>query len=152
MKKLFLTASAFTVLAITGCHHTHKTTEHKEFQTISKFADLEGKAGNTIYFAFDSSELSSQAKNVLDSQVKYMNKHPNQSFVIEGHTDKRGTKEYNLALGERRANSAKAYLVSAGIADSKLTVVSYGKEKPASVGDSEEVWSLNRRAVTIVKN
>ena len=151
MKKLFLTACAITLLAATGCHNTYNKDGHKEFASISKFADLEGKAGSTVYFAFDSSALSDEAKHILDKQALYMKTHPHKTFLIEGNTDNRGTREYNLALGERRANSARDYLVSLGIPENRMTVVSYGKEKPAVIGDNESAWSQNRRTVTIKK-
>ena len=80
-----------------------------------------------------------------------MKSHPHKTFLIEGNTDNRGTREYNLALGERRANSARDYLVSRGIPENRMTVVSYGKEKPTIVGDNESAWSQNRRTVTINK-
>lgn len=80
-----------------------------------------------------------------------MKEYPNLSFVIEGHCDKKGTIEYNLALGERRANSVKEYLVQHGINPGRLTVISFGKERPAIIGDSEEVFAKNRRSVTVIR-
>ena len=109
------------------------------------------KMPTTVYFAFDSSALSAEAVSALDSQIAWLKKNPKVNVVIQGYCDKRGTAEYNLALGERRANAVKQYLVSQGIAADRISVISYGKERPAVLGNNEAAWAQNRRAVTVVK-
>ncbi len=106
------------------------------------------KVGDRLFFAFDSSALSKEAKETLDKQSSFMKQNANNRFVIEGHTDERGTREYNLALGERRAHSSKHYLVQKGVSADRLGTVSYGKERPAVQGHDEEAWKQNRRDVT----
>ncbi len=105
---------------------------------------------DTVFFAFDSSTLSSEAQAALDTQVEWLKKHENVDVVIQGHCDDRGTREYNLALGERRANAVKQYLVAQGIAEDRISTISYGKERPAVLGNNEAAWAQNRRAITVV--
>ncbi len=114
-------------------------------------AALVAFAGDRVYFAFDSAELSPEARTTLEKQADWLRHHPEVRVVIEGHTDERGTREYNLALGERRANAVKNYLIALGIAPDRLDTVSYGKERPAVLGTGEEVWRLNRRAVLRIR-
>ncbi|MEQ8604606.1 MAG: peptidoglycan-associated lipoprotein Pal [Marivibrio sp.] len=106
------------------------------------------EVGDRVFFAFDSSELSSSARATLDRQAAWLQQHRSVQIVIEGHADERGTREYNLALGERRANSVKEYLVSQGVDANRLRTISYGKERPAVAGSTEAAWAQNRRAVT----
>jgi peptidoglycan-associated lipoprotein len=112
--------------------------------------DLVVNVGDRVFFAFDKSDLSTEAQATLDRQAAWLKKYSTAKVTIEGHTDERGTREYNLALGERRATAAKNYLVAAGIAAGRITTISYGKERPAVVGSNEAAWAQNRRAVTIV--
>lgn len=114
-------------------------------------ADFIAQAGtDTVHFATDSSDVDSEAQGILTRQAEWMRKYPNVRVTVEGHCDERGTREYNLALGDRRANSAKNFLVNAGIAASRISVISYGKEKPVAAGSDESAWAQNRRAVTVV--
>jgi peptidoglycan-associated lipoprotein len=99
-----------------------------------------------IYFEFDKSDLLAEAQEVLRGKAEYLKDNPDILVIIEGHCDERGTNEYNLALGDRRASSAKDFLVNLGIAGSRLTCVSYGEERPADPGHDEEAWAKNRRA------
>ena len=99
-----------------------------------------------VYFDFDSSTLDSSSKAALDENVRIMQDHPDVKLELQGHADERGTTEYNLALGARRADAVKKYMSSAGVASSRLTVVSYGEERPAASGSNESAWSKNRRA------
>ncbi len=99
-----------------------------------------------FYFDFDSSEIRSEYADVLAAHGQYLASHPDQKVVVEGHTDQRGSREYNLALGERRANAVKRVLVLNGASEDQISVVSYGEEKPAAFGDSEEAMQKNRRA------
>jgi peptidoglycan-associated lipoprotein len=112
--------------------------------------DLEATAGNKIYFATDKSDVSPEARQILQRQADWLKKYPNVTVTVEGHADERGTREYNLALGERRATAAKNVLVAAGIPANRVSTISYGKERPAVVGSNEQAWAQNRRDVTIV--
>ncbi len=105
---------------------------------------------DTVFFAFDSSTLSSEAQAALDTQVAWLKNHEDVNVIVQGHCDDRGTREYNLALGERRANAVKQYLVSQGIEESRISTISYGKERPAVLGNNEAAWAQNRRAITVV--
>ncbi|MDQ3145223.1 MAG: peptidoglycan-associated lipoprotein Pal [Pseudomonadota bacterium] len=114
-------------------------------------ADLVAKAGSdTVYFGTDEYTLDDSSRATLAAQARWMIANPSVRGSIEGHADERGTREYNLALGERRANSAKAFLVANGVPEARLTVISWGKERPAAVGSDENAWAQNRRAVTVV--
>lgn len=111
---------------------------------------LQQMAGrDVIYFDTDRFNIDAADAEALQSQAQWLLRYPNKMVRIEGHADERGTRDYNLALGERRANSAKNYLVSLGVAPSRLTVISYGKERPAAMGSNESAWAQNRRAVTV---
>ena len=113
--------------------------------------DFVSQAGSdTIHFVTDSYDVDGQSQSILSAQARWLIAHPNVMATIEGHCDERGTREYNLALGERRANAAKNFLVSAGVPASRLSVISYGKERPSAEGSDEGAWAENRRAVTIV--
>ncbi len=114
--------------------------------------DLVVNVGDRVFFAFDSSELSAEARASLEKQAAWMKKFGGVRVVVEGHCDERGTREYNLALGERRANAAKDYLVALGINPARVKTISYGKERPAALGHNETAWAQNRRAVTVVDN
>ena len=108
------------------------------------------KVGTTVLFDFDSAQLTDYAQRVLDRQAAFMKARPETRVIIGGHADERGTREYNLALGERRASSARDYLVAKGVNAARIRIISYGKERPASVGSSEAAWRLNRRAQTVL--
>jgi len=112
--------------------------------------DLEASAGDRIFFSFDRSDISPEAREILTRQADWLRRYPNVTVTIEGHCDERGTREYNLALGERRAQAAKNVLVALGIPASRISTISYGKERPAVVGSTEEAYAQNRRAVTVV--
>jgi peptidoglycan-associated lipoprotein len=98
-----------------------------------------------IYFDFDRSNLKPEAQKVLKRKAEWLRNEPGESVIIEGHCDERGTNEYNLALGDRRAQSAKNFLIDLGIAESRLTTISYGEERPADPRHNREAWSKNRR-------
>ena len=106
--------------------------------------------GDRVLFDYDSAKLDSSAKILLDSQSRFLRANTDLNFIIEGHCDERGTREYNLALGEQRATAVRDYLVIQGIDPDRIKVISYGKEKPAVVGSNSMAWSKNRRAVTII--
>lgn len=112
--------------------------------------DLAATAGDRVFFAFDSSEINAEAQQILQKQADWLRHYPNVTVTVEGHCDERGTREYNLALGERRANAAKNVLVAAGIPASRVSTISYGKERPIVPGSTEEAYAQNRVAVTHV--
>ena len=105
-----------------------------------------------VFFATNKSDLTTAASATLVKQAAYLKANPTLSVVLEGHADERGTREYNLALGERRATAAKNYLISNGIAANRIKVISYGKEKPVNPASNALAWSQNRRAVTVKTN
>ena len=113
-------------------------------------ADLVTKVGDRVFFGYDRYDLSPEARSVLEAQAQWLAQYPTLSITVEGHADERGTREYNLALGERRANSAKNYLVALGVDPSRINTISYGKERPAVPGSNDAAWSQNRRGVTKV--
>ena len=106
--------------------------------------------GDRVYFNYDSAELDSDAQELLQHQAAWLKQYNKTSIVIEGHCDERGTREYNLALGEKRAQAVKSYLNGLGIDISSISTISYGKERPAVIGSNDGAWSQNRRSVTIV--
>ena len=114
-------------------------------------ADFLAQSGSdTVHFATDSSDVDGEAQGILAKQAVWLQKFPNVRVTIEGHCDERGTREYNLALGDRRANAAKSFLINAGVPAGRITTISYGKERPLSAGSDEGAWAQNRRAVTVV--
>jgi peptidoglycan-associated lipoprotein len=112
--------------------------------------DFQVNVGDRIFFETDSTSLTQQAVATLDRQVQWLNQYPRYTFTIEGHADERGTREYNIALGARRAAATRDYMVSRGIAPNRMRTVSYGKERPVAVCDDISCWSQNRRAVTVL--
>jgi len=113
---------------------------------------LRSVPSDRVFFATDSHVLDDSARATLDAQAAWLLRNANVSVTIEGHCDERGTREYNLALGDRRANAAKNYLAARGIAASRMAVISWGKERPVAEGSTEEAWAQNRRAVTVLPN
>lgn len=113
-------------------------------------AEKLAQVGNTVYFGFDSSELDGEAQATLDRQAAFLNVNPTMVVIIEGHADERGTREYNLALGDRRAVSVRDYLLAKGLNAARIRTVSYGKERPSVVGSNEDSWAKNRRAATVL--
>lgn len=111
---------------------------------------LANTMSDRILFDTDRFNVDSQDQAILQSQAQWMAQNPNARITIEGHCDERGTRDYNLALGERRANAAKNYLASLGVSPSRMTTVSYGKERPESLASNASAWAQNRRAVSIV--
>jgi peptidoglycan-associated lipoprotein len=112
--------------------------------------DFVVNVGDRVFFDTDSSELSEQARATLDKQSQWLNNYNRYNFTIEGHADERGTREYNIALGARRAETVRQYLVSRGISGQRMRTISYGKERPVAVCNDISCWSQNRRAVTVL--
>jgi peptidoglycan-associated lipoprotein len=113
---------------------------------------LADSVGDRVLFDTNSSVINADGQATLDRQAGWLKSNSNVNIVEEGHADERGTREFNLALGERRATAAKNYLVSQGVAASRVSTISYGKERPAVTGNDESAWSQNRRAVTVIAN
>jgi peptidoglycan-associated lipoprotein len=112
--------------------------------------DLAQSAGDRVFFAFDRSDITPESQQTLQRQAEWLQRYPNVTVTIEGHCDERGTREYNLALGERRANAAKQVLIAAGVSPSRISTISYGKDRPVVPGSNEEAWAQNRVAITTV--
>ena len=110
------------------------------------------EVGDRVFFGFDEFTLTERAREVLERQAEWLRAYPGVQVAIEGHTDERGTREYNLALGERRANAVMNYLVALGIDPGRMRTVSWGKERPAALGSNQTAWALNRRSVTTITN
>ena len=125
---------------------TTSTTSATQMSDAEKLAQV----GNTVYFGFDSAELSGSAQATLDRQAAFLNVNPALVVIVEGHADERGTREYNLALGDRRAIAVRDYHVGKGLNSARIRTVSYGKERPAVSGSNEDAWEKNRRAATVL--
>ncbi|WP_237217293.1 peptidoglycan-associated lipoprotein Pal [Falsiroseomonas oryziterrae] len=113
--------------------------------------DLVANVGDRVFFDTDRSNIRADQRPVLQRQAAWMQQYPQVQVMVEGHADERGTREYNLALGQRRANAARDVLVAGGVAPSRIQTISYGKDRPAALGSDEQAWSQNRRAVTVVR-
>ena len=137
IKNFAMLAGAAAVLA--ACHHSSKITEPSDLN------------GQRVFFAFNSSEISEAARENLLGQSEYLKNHDDVKVQIAGNCDERGSTEYNLALGARRANAAKAVLVKDGINAKRVSTISYGKERPLVQGSGEDVWKWNRNATTTIK-
>lgn len=113
--------------------------------------DLSVNVGDRVFFGYDSFTLTPEAISQLELQSQWMRQYPSVNLIIEGHADERGTREYNLALGDRRASAVKNYMVSLGISPSRVSTISYGKERPEMLGSNSESWAKNRRSVSVVQ-
>jgi peptidoglycan-associated lipoprotein len=112
--------------------------------------DFVVNVGDRVFFEMDSSELSPQARGTLEKQAQWLQNYRSYQFTVEGHADERGTREYNIALGARRAQAVRDYLIARGVEPSRMRTVSYGKERPVAVCNDISCWSQNRRAVTVL--
>ena len=144
----------FTTLVLSACSTAKKSGNidgdvYTGKETV-KF--LASGVPDRIFFATNKSSLTTAARETLRKQATYLRKNKSLNVTIEGHADERGTREYNLALGERRANAAKDYLMTYGISSDRISVLSYGKERPVDSGSSPLAWSKNRRSVTVKAN
>lgn len=111
---------------------------------------LVAEAGDRVFFGFDSSDLTAESRETLRRQAAWLRVNPNVTVTVAGHADERGTRDYNLALGERRASSVRDYLVALGVEANRIRTISFGKERPAVIGSNEAAWTANRRSVTEV--
>ena len=146
------TTSAATSGTATATSSTAATTTSEEAVDPAEMMKKEfTKVGTTVLFDFDSSQLSDYARRVLDRQAAFLKAEPAARIILGGHADERGTREYNLALSERRANSARNYLISQGVPANLLETIGYGKERPVSTCANESCYSLNRRASSVIE-
>jgi len=142
-------------ITLTACTSVSKKTGKMQGDVYTGSDTVEYLAtgvADRVFFATNKSTLTTAARDTLRKQAAWMRKKKDLTFAIEGHADERGTREYNLALGERRANAAKDYLMTYGISGSRLSVISYGKERPVNSGSTPLGWSQNRRSVTVKAN
>ena len=170
MRMTSLAAIALALSLTAGCAHRRAqerppepptTTEVTPNDGLGNDGTQEGGPGSRadflrsvpadrVFFDFDSYSIDAEDRTTLDAQAQWLQRYPNVRVTIEGHADERGTREYNLALGDRRANAARDYLQSRGIAPDRMTTISWGKERPQNPASNEEAWAQNRRAVTVV--
>ena len=136
-------------LMIAGCAK-QQVDQTSSSATPGSQQDFVVNVGDRVFFETDSSELTEQARATLDKQAQWLNNYNRYAFTIEGHADERGTREYNIALGARRAQAVRDYLASRGIEPARMRTISYGKERPVAVCDDISCWSQNRRAVTVL--
>ncbi|MDE0112704.1 MAG: peptidoglycan-associated lipoprotein Pal [Albidovulum sp.] len=168
MKKIFLCACLAIAAALAGCAGTDVGglgandseleappvgiedggTQYLYSEITEEY--FEAEIGHKVYFAVDQSAITEEIAFTLDRQAGWLLENPNYDALVEGHTDEQGTREYNLALGARRANSVRDYLIDKGIAGNRIRIVTYGKERPESLCSDEACWSANRRAVTVL--
>ena len=141
-------------LVLTACATTKKESTSTTSQTAGPVPgsqeDLVVNVGDRVFFDYDRYDLKDEGRATLQRQAAWMKMHPEVAVSVEGHCDERGTREYNLALGSRRATASKDYLVSLGVDAARVSTISYGKERPVCVESAESCWSINRRAVTVV--
>ena len=156
--KLRLLGALAAVALLSACASTPKTTTAGGGATAATAGpapgseqDLVRNVGDRVFFAFDRSNLSSEAQSTLDRQAAWLTKYPQVKVLIAGNCDERGTEEYNLALGSRRANAARDYLVARGVNPARIQTISYGKDRPVALGSNEQAWAQNRNAITSVQ-
>ena len=138
-------------LAVAGCaKQTDQSGALASAATPGSQQDFVVNVGDRVFFETDSSELTDQARATLDKQAQWLNNYNRYAFTVEGHADERGTREYNIALGARRAETVRQYLVSRGVSAQRMRTISYGKERPVALCNDISCWSQNRRAVTVL--
>ena len=143
------------VLALTAC--SKKNTPNLEAanaglgaSTPGSESDFATNVGDRIYFVVDQADLTPEGEEILGKQAAWLQQYPGVSIQMEGHSDERGTREYNIALSARRATAAREFLIAQGVEASRISSIAYGKERPAALCDAEQCWSQNRRAVTVI--
>jgi peptidoglycan-associated lipoprotein len=152
---LCLAAGLIAAVAVSGCAKDNAQVAAGSYGAGGLAApgsaqDFAVNVGDRIFFDTDQTELSATAQETLDKQARWLAQYPRYSFTLEGHADERGTREYNFALGARRAEAAKDYLLAKGIAAARIKTISYGKERPVAVCNDISCWSQNRRVVTVL--
>jgi peptidoglycan-associated lipoprotein len=143
-------AAVLATLAIAGCAKQTDQSALASAAIPGSQQDFVVNVGDRVFFDTDSSELSDQARATLDKQAQWLGNYNRYAFTIEGHADERGTREYNIALGARRAETVREYLASRGVSGQRMRTISYGKERPVAVCNDISCWSQNRRAVTVL--
>jgi peptidoglycan-associated lipoprotein len=147
---LKLAAVLAVALSMGACANKNLSDSMANAATPGSQQDFVVNVGDRVFFESDQTDLTPQAVATLDKQIKWLQNYPRYTFTIEGHADERGTREYNIALGARRAQSVKAYMTAHGIDPSRMRTISYGKERPVAVCNDISCWSQNRRAVTVL--
>ena len=157
MKNKYLSLLFASFLVISGCETIGGSSssdspsyEYGDSRQANLQGYLQNEIGDRVYFETDKHNINSASAFTLESQANWLKSTPGFQIIVEGHCDERGTREYNLALGERRANSVKEFLISLGVEPGRVTTISYGKERPSAEGSTSESWAENRRAVTVV--
>ena len=157
MKNKYLSLFFAGILLISGCETIGGSSsgstpgyEYGDSKQANLQAYLQNEIGDRVYFETDKHNISSASAFTLESQANWLKSTPGFQLLIEGHCDERGTREYNLALGEKRAQAVKNYLIGLGINPDRVSTISYGKERPAVVGSNDGAWAQNRRSVTTV--
>ena len=151
IKALSALAAMFLIAACSNNNDTQTASAATTSVTPGSVGDFRQNVGDRVFYDTDSSTVREDGRQTLNRQAEWLKKYGNYQITIEGHCDERGTREYNLALGERRANAARQYLIAQGIPAARLKTVSYGKERPDPVGSDEASWARNRRAVTALE-
>ncbi len=150
MKKLLIAVAALILVA--GCGNKNNNAGNGMYggsATPGSTQDFIQTAGDRVFFGLNSSTVDAKGQATLASQAQWLNRYPQVTITVEGHSDERGTRDYNIALGARRAQAVKTVLVQNGVASSRIKTVSYGKERPIVAGQTEQAWSINRRGVTV---
>jgi peptidoglycan-associated lipoprotein len=145
-----LTAAFAVALFLAACANTPDPNAAGGAATPGSQQDFVVNVGDRVWFTVDSSDLTPEARGILDRQAQWLRQYNRYAIQIEGHADERGTREYNIALGARRAAATRDYLVSRGIESNRLRTISYGKERPVAVCDNDSCWNQNRRAVSVL--
>ncbi|WP_350335159.1 peptidoglycan-associated lipoprotein Pal [Coralliovum pocilloporae] len=141
--------AALLALTVAACSNTNKDFNSGTKAPPGSVQEFTVSVGDRVFFTTDSTDLTAEGKTTLDRQAQWLTQYAKYSITIEGHADERGTREYNLALGARRATATRNYLMSKGIAPTRIKTISFGKERPVAVCDDISCWSQNRRAVTV---
>jgi peptidoglycan-associated lipoprotein len=152
MRMIKAIAAVAALMFIAACSNEQQATAPAGATvTPGSIADFKQNVGDRVYFDFDSSSVREDGRATLNKQAAWLKQYTNYPITIEGHCDERGTREYNLALGERRANAVRQYLIAQGLPADRIKTISYGKERPEVVGSDEGAWARNRRAVTVLQ-
>lgn len=151
IKALSAIAAMFLIAACSNNNDTQTASAASTSVAPGSVGDFRQNVGDRVFYDTDSSTVREDGRQTLNRQAEWLKKYTNYQITIEGHCDERGTREYNLALGERRANAARQYLIAQGIPAARIKTVSYGKERPDPVGSDEAAWARNRRAVTALE-
>ena len=150
IKALSALAAMFLIAACSN-NDTQTASAASTTVTPGSVGDFRQNVGDRVFFDTDRSNIRADQRATLERQSAWMGRFPQVQVMVEGHADERGTREYNLALGQRRANAARDVLVAGGVAPARISTISYGKDRPAALGSNEQAWSQNRRAVTVVR-